>query len=483
MLNGKWLTIALAGTILLSAPISAFAVTPSTGRPMAIAQSIEAAATNGSFDGRHLYAEAFAALRNTHLTLVDTVARDKWAAEWEHKHDATGLLDTEEGTDKAILQMTHSLGQRFDHYRGRSAQAATEQVRESSLSGIGTVIGFSEKQAKDISERETVSAARPIFIRETIEGGPAEKVLRKGDQVLAIDGKSLDGLTLEQVSERIRGAEGSAITITVRRQKEQLDFSVTRARIVFHPVKVKSLGHGITYMRLDNFMSKLAPGEFVEGLMQANEGEGLIIDLRGNGGGLLVYADFMASLLMFDGTLHIIDSRSGDQLNKQIKTLTPTSMVTQRSTDVPGKWSIEPDKRVPLAYSVYKPIVVLVNGDSYSASEILSGALKHAGRATIVGEPTGGKGVGQTVIDLPYGRGLDVISFRFRPGGDDIDWVGLIPDVQVSDNEKTEADEQLDAAKAVLRQLISKKEQLAKQQDSLRQQREREFEKRKQSWK
>src|SRR5204862_5183489 len=126
--------------------------------------------------------------------------------------------------------------------------------------------------------------------------------------------------------------------------------------------------------------------------------------------------------------------------------------------------------------------VVLVDGDSYSASEILAGSLKHAHRAVIVGEPTGGKGVGQTVVDLPYGRGMDIISFKFQPGGDDIDWIGVIPDVQVADNEKTEADEQLEAAKSVIRQLITNKEEFIKQQQELRHRHELEFQKRKENW-
>ena len=256
-----------------------------------------------------------------------------------------------------------------------------------------------------------------LMIVEPFKGQPAERAgLRSGDIVLAVDGTTLQGLNLYEAIALIRGPKGTMVNLTIEREgiEQPFDIEVERARIEIPVVETEMLEGNIAYISLFEF-SEPAPARFREALQEllAKEPRGLILDLRGNPGGYLGVAVDIGSEFISEGLI-----------------------LRQRAK---GEQEVEhPAKGDGVALDV--PLVVLVDGGTASASEIVAGALQDHERAVLIGEQTFGKGTVQIGYDLSDGAELRItIAHWFTPDGRAIEKEGLTPDIVV---EMTEADEE-----------------------------------------
>ncbi len=261
-----------------------------------------------------------------------------------------------------------------------------------------------------------------LIVIEPIPNSPAARAgLQRGDRIVAIDGKSLKGAKSDSAG-RLRGKPGTPVEITVERAgwEKAHDYTLTREIIHVAAVDTMLLEPGIGYIRIKQFQER-TDQEVIAALEQikAQGGrgvEGLVLDLRGNPGGLLDQAVRVADVFLEKGVIVTTVGRSGKKLEEE-------------SARAHGTWS-------------GFPIVCLVNGGSASASEIVAGALQDHDRAVIVGTQTFGKGSVQSVYEFEDGSGLKLTVARyFTPDGRSIQEKGITPDVVVEqlDPEKLDA--------------------------------------------
>ena len=253
-----------------------------------------------------------------------------------------------------------------------------------------------------------------LVVVAPMEGSPAEKVgVRPGDTIVKIEGKFTKEFSLVDAVKRLRGPKGSSITISLGRKghRDLIDVSVVRDNIAVKSVKSRYLGDGYGYVRLSQFMEN--SGDDMKLALQSLEkqsGEealkGLILDLRNNPGGLLAQAVRISDMFLKDGVIVYTDGRVEAQKQK--------FFAHARGT--------EPDY----------PIIVLINGGSASASEIVAGALKDHGRALIVGTQSFGKGSVQTITPLENGGALTLTTaLYYTKSGNSLQAKGVKPDVEV----------------------------------------------------
>jgi len=250
---------------------------------------------------------------------------------------------------------------------------------------------------------------RHLTIVAPIDGTPAERAgLETGDSIVRIDGDPTKDMTLMEAVRKLRGPKGSKVTITILRNgREPFDVTVTRDIIEVHSVRASDLGDGIGYIRVTSFQERTR-ADLEEALTKLRESgmRGLILDLRNNPGGLLSQAVQVSDLFLKKGQLIVYTE--GRAKNQNLR------FVDEQ--DNPENF----------------PMVVVVNGGSASASEIVAGALQDHQRAVLVGTPTFGKGTVQTVIPLNDGSGLRLTTARyFTPKRRAIDGVGMTPDIVV----------------------------------------------------
>lgn len=253
-----------------------------------------------------------------------------------------------------------------------------------------------------------------LIVVSPMAGSPADKAgVKSGDLIIKIDGDYTRDLTLVDAVRKLRGPKGSTVTIAVQRQgaKGLLEFTIMRDNIVVESVTDRSLGGGLGYMRVSQFMEKTtdAAKKALKSLAAVSPDKqinGLIIDLRNNPGGLLNQAVSFSDLFLHEGVIVYTDGRIESQKQK--------FFAHERGT--------EPDY----------PLVVLVNGGSASAAEIVAAALKDHGRAVVVGMQTFGKGSVQTVIPLKNGGALTLTTaLYYTKSGESIQITGVKPDIQV----------------------------------------------------
>jgi carboxyl-terminal processing protease len=382
--------------------------------------------------------------------------------------------------------MMESLGQRFDYFMNVEATKAEQQSVDATLVGIGVNVQLADMEGiinslpetvtrAEFEKAMTISKGHELTVEGTVEGGPAAAVLKAGDIITHVDGKALDGMQLNDAVKLIRGQEGTTVNLTVERVEngntQTLQVQVKRAKVKMKVVHTKDLGDGITYVRVDNFMSRTVAQEFAQALQKASTGKGLVIDLRGNPGGELNSVLAMSAMIIPDGTILVTESRESGGLTKN-QVIVNRDFVTM----VEGN-GVQVGPRPPLMVPESMQIVVLIDGGSASASEILSGAIQVHSRGVVMGKPSHGKGVGQSVIDLPFGRRLHVTSFEFLPGGKAMDWIGILPEVEVENDPKQAGDEQLNAGVARLKTMIADEEARQKKSEELKKQNQDNFQK------
>lgn len=249
-----------------------------------------------------------------------------------------------------------------------------------------------------------------IEIVRPLDGQPADLAgVRAGDIVIAVDGESVIGQSLDEVVLIVRGPSGTQVTITVRREgvEDPIDFTITRARFEVPVVESEMLPDNIAYVRLTTFLDQGATGDVEDALepLLAQNPAGIIFDLRDNGGGFLSEAINIADLFLPESTI---------LLERNIRGLNET--FDADNGDIGEEL----------------PLVVLVNAGSASASEIVAGAIQDNGRGVILGEVTFGKGSVQQVHTLSNGAELRVTIARwFTPNNNTIDGAGITPDIAI----------------------------------------------------
>jgi carboxyl-terminal processing protease len=301
-----------------------------------------------------------------------------------------------------------------------------------SFSGIGAEVGMENlADPDDLAACTVVTDTCAMVIVAPLDDSPAEAAgLRAGDQVLAVDGTSTLGETISSLVFEVRGEAGTDVTLSVRRGETELDITITRAVIELREVNSELLEEGIGYVRLTSFTDR-ATGLFRDALTSLLEqgATGIVFDLRSNPGGYIVAAQGVTSQFIPTGEL-LFTVESGDDVQE---------------------WRAD-DSGV--AHDGAVQVVVLVDGGSASASEIVAAALQEYDRATIVGQPTFGKNTVQIWNDLPNGGGLRLTTDRwFTPNHNSVAPGGVQPDVLVEAPEDPESDEdpQLEAALEILR--------------------------------
>ena len=259
---------------------------------------------------------------------------------------------------------------------------------------------------------------RMLTVVAPIEGTPADRAgIQSGDRIFKIEGQVTKDLTLMDAVRRLRGPKGSKVTISILREGKTEPFDVTLVREVIevHSVRNKDLGDGIYYVRIASFQERTGK-DLDRALEQAQKlnSVALILDLRNDPGGLLNQAVAVSDMFLEKGQLIVYTK--GRQKNQDL------SFTSEHAGNFPNL-----------------PIVVLVNGGSASASEIVAGALQDWKRAVILGTKTFGKGSVQTVIPLSDGSGLRLTTAKyFTPKGRSIHGSGIVPDIVV-DPPKLEA--------------------------------------------
>ena len=352
---------------------------------------------------------------------VESLFTPFWQA-WDlvHKEYVDQPVDDVALMRGAIKGMLEALGDQHTSYLDPDQTAHfNTQLNGEEYEGIGAWVDTS-------SDYLTIISPMP--------GSPAEKAgLKTGDQIIAIDGEDMTGIDGENVRQRVLGPKGTTVKLTVRRKgvEEPVDISVTRDSIAVPTVEGRMLDQNIAYVHLYIFGDQTAADlrDTLKTLM-AQKPDGLILDLRNNGGGYLNTAIDVASEFIGDGVIMYEEYGDGTRTTYEAK---PGGL----ATDI--------------------PMVVLINEGSASASEIVAGAIQDRGRGKLVGATSFGKGSVQTVTALANNQGEVRITIArwLTPSGKTIHEIGLTPDVpvEVTDQDiKTNQDVQLNKAIELLTQ-------------------------------
>ena len=319
-----------------------------------------------------------------------------------------GEVEPRELIDAAARGMFESLDDPYSSFMSSDQFDADLAVISGEFEGIGARMGSEDAAGRACAPLGDGCALRVV---EVLEGSPAEAAgLRGGDAVTGVDGAPVSGLTIEDAITLIRGPRDTQVRLTVVREGRATELAVTRDLIVSQDVRSELLEDGrVGYLRVDAFTESAAEDlrEQLAGLLDAGV-DHVVVDVRGDPGGFVEAAVAMASQFLADGPVMWEEDAAG----------------TQRPVNaIPGGLATDPAIRV----------AVLVDGGSASASEILSGALQDTGRATLVGEPTFGKGTIQEWTQLPReGGGFRLSVARWlTPDRRSVDGVGLVPDIMV----------------------------------------------------
>jgi carboxyl-terminal processing protease len=304
-------------------------------------------------------------------------------------------LDINRLTDGAIRGMLEETGDPYTTYFTDEEFGQFYSNLEGTFTGIGVYI-----QQRD----------NKLFVESIFEDSPAAKAdVRAGDEIIAVDGKRVAGQSVDDVAEWMKGETGSAVELTLKREGKEHTVSLTREVLQVSPVDSVMLDNKIGYIALYTFADNSAD-VFAKHLkkLQNDGAQGLIIDLRDNGGGYVDAALAIADMFIDKGALLHVQDRTG------------------KTTDIPAKQG-----------SVHIPTVVLVNGGTASASEVLAGALQDDKVATVIGTKTFGKGVVQELMPLQKGGVLKLtVEEYFSPLMHKINGQGITPDIVVENSDE-----------------------------------------------
>ena len=306
-----------------------------------------------------------------------------------------GDVDEEKLKEGAIKGYIEGLGDKYSEYISK------EDMEDYMADTTGNFVGIGIYMVQDTKSNK-------IMVLSPIKGGPAEKAgIQPGDYIISVDDVDYAGDQMSVAANKIKGEAGTTVKIKILRDSETKEYELKREKITENPVEGKVLDNNIGYLEFSSFDDGTAEefkNKYEE--LQKQGITSLIIDLRNNGGGIVKEALEIADYI----------------LNKDD--------VILYEVDKNDKETVEKSTNDPI---INMPIVVLTNGNTASSSEILAGALKDHGKATIVGEKTYGKGVIQQLLTLPDGSGLKITSEEYlTPNKTKINGIGIEPDEQIS---------------------------------------------------
>ena len=300
-------------------------------------------------------------------------------------------LDTKKLSQGSVQGMVQALGDPFSAYFNTEQYKRLQESYNGHYTGIGVYLTF--------------SAGYPV-ITGTLPGSPAAAAgLKAGDQIVKVGDKDLKGVSVDEASTLIEGPTGSKVTLTIGRGDQTMIVTLTRADIVIPTVRSTVLGNHVLYVRIYQFGADTS-ADFSSALKNGVSGaSGIVLDLRGNPGGFTSAADDVITQFVTSG--ETFETRGRDGVDKHQV----------------GSTHLAPTQ----------PLVVLVDANSASASEIVAGSLQVHGRAKLVGTKTFGKGSVQQDFELSDGADLHLTVERwYLPNGQTIDHKGLEPDVTVT---------------------------------------------------
>ena len=313
------------------------------------------------------------------------------------KREYVEPIDDRELLDAAIRGMVSDLD-------AHSEFLDADEYRDIRISTTGSYSGI----GIEVNEKDGV-----ITVITPMAGSPAARSgIRSGDHIVAVDGKAVDPDNLNETMTSMRGRAGTKISVTVDREGEAILHEMRREVIRVASVHHELLSSSYGYVRVNQFSETTARelSRAIDTLQDEHDGmlDGLVLDLRNNPGGVLDAAVDVSDLFLDSGVIVSAEGRTADSRFRRS---------AHRGDVLDGAG-----------------MIVLVNQGSASASEIVAGALQDHGRATVVGTPTFGKGLVQTVMPLSKGRAIKLTTSRYyTPSGDSIHETGITPDVFVED--------------------------------------------------
>ncbi|RGQ87074.1 S41 family peptidase [Megamonas rupellensis] len=313
--------------------------------------------------------------------------------------------------DGAIDGMVKSLNDPHSNYLSPKMYKTLMEQTEGSFAGIGVVMGMDNEQK--------------IHIVGIMENSPGQKAgLQEGDEILAVDGVPITQMAFDEVAAHVRGQAGTDVVLTIMRDNANQDITITRDNIKLKTVGHKMLDNNIGYIQIVSFSEDTA-NEFNEAYNDLkNQGmKALVLDLRNNPGGLLTTCVEIAKKLVPKGEIVSIVDKQG---NKE---------TYSSSLEAPEY-----------------PLTVLINKNSASASEILSGAIQDTKAGTIIGNTSYGKGSVQTILPMFEDDAVKLtIAKYYTPSGRSIDGTGITPDIEINLDENATSDTQLNKALEILK--------------------------------
>jgi carboxyl-terminal processing protease len=318
---------------------------------------------------------------------------------------AEAAEDSVEGAETMVRGMAAALDPN-SVYLDQAAVDLIQEEQEGQIEGIGALVTAEDSAITDGNPQcSTITETCRMFIVSTIEGSPAEATgIESGDFIVRVNGEPIEGLTLDEVTARVRGPAGTDVDLTFERDGSTFEITITRAAVVI-PVVSSERFDNIGYVRL-NIFSDNADEQLEEAIRELLDDGAteLVFDMRDNPGGLLDTAIEVTSLFLPDGDVVVTQNPDSD-----------------RAFPVTGE----------IAVPANIPVVIIINRGSASASEVVSAVLQERGRATITGESSFGKNTVQQQFSLSNGGAFKLTIARWvTPDLHDFGGDGVIPDVE-----------------------------------------------------
>lgn len=318
-------------------------------------------------------------------------------------------VKNEDLQDMSLKGYVAGLGDPYSVYYDKEETEELLDSTEGKYAGIGALMA---------QDQETLE----ITVQEVYKDTPAEEAgMKEGDVLLSVDGDDVTGMSLSEVVDLVKGEENTKVSVTVRRAGGNVDLEMTRKIVETQTVETEMKDGGVGYLKITEF-DTVTYEQFQNGLESLEEAgmTGLVVDLRDNPGGNLDTVCQILDLLLPEGTIVYTEDKNGERVD------TKTSDEEHQFT---------------------KPMAVLVNGGSASASEVFSGAVQDYGIGTIIGTQTYGKGIVQTVYSLSDGSCLKLTTAQyFTPDGRNIHGEGITPDIVLEKTADDQRDNQLEKA-------------------------------------
>ena len=318
-------------------------------------------------------------------------------------------VKNEDLQDMSLKGYVAGLGDPYSVYYDKEETEELLDSTEGKYAGIGALMA---------QDQETLE----ITVQEVYKDTPAEEAgMKEGDVLLSVDGDDVTGMSLSEVVDLVKGEENTKVSVTVRRAGGNVDLEMTRKIVETQTVETEMKDGGVGYLKITEF-DTVTYEQFQNGLESLEEAgmTGLVVDLRDNPGGNLDTVCQILDLLLPEGTIVYTEDKNGERVD------TKTSDEEHQFT---------------------KPMAVLVNGGSASASEVFSGAVQDYGIGTIIGTQTYGKGIVQTLYSLSDGSCLKLTTAQyFTPDGRNIHGEGITPDIVLEKTADAQRDNQLEKA-------------------------------------